>query len=383
MTRVVSRLVTSGVAARVACALVACSTLGGLTGCNYLLWPEGQADPDAGASDAGSPVERDAGPPPVPDTTPPTVTLTTPTEDCLEGVVVFALVAKDEDSAVGLVSARFAGNDLVLSQVTDDNWSASFDTSPLFNGLHVLTVTAIDTANNLAELRRVFGHSADGEFVVGEGFTCGDAPDAGAPDSDDPVVEILTPPPSFDAYAGYDLPVSARATDDVGPLTVVATLNTDSFDTASVTLSGVTEIFSGTLDVSGVAEGIYPSDVTATDAADRSGSASRTVTIDRTLPTVTIVEPTGGQTRAAFTDVVALATDDRSLVSVTLYEQGEPDPLGVATSPTAEGRWGVIYRLPCAGLPREVTFEMVAHDSAGNKSSDAVTVTVDTTGCEG
>lgn len=346
------------------------------SGCNYLLFPDGAPD-DAGASpDAGVEPGRDAGPPPVPDTTPPTLSVEAPLDDCLDGEVTFRIVAKDEESPIGLLTARFAGNDLALADEGDGAYSATFDASELFTGFHVLEVTAIDTANNLAELRRTFGHAGPGESLEGDTFSCGDVPDAGPPDLAPPEVEITTPPPGVEAWAATSLAVAARVTDDLGPVTVVATVGT-----ASVALSGVTEIYSGTLDVSSVPEGERTLTVSATDGAAREGSASRPVFIDRTPPSISIVEPTAGATRVAFTDVVAEAADDNAMTRVSLFEQGIADPLGVATSPTSGDRWGVIYQLPCAGLPRDVTFEMVARDRAGNEASDAVTVTVETTGC--
>jgi hypothetical protein len=350
-----------------------------LGGCNYLLrdaLPDNEQD--AGAPDAGVEEEIDSGPPPVPDETPPDIELLAPEEDCLDGAVTFRLRVTDADSAVGLVTARFAGNDLTLSDEGGGVHSAPFDASTLFRGFHTLSVTAIDTSNNLAELDRTFGHVGDGEYLEGTTFDCGEPPDAGPGDLLPPEVELLTPMPGSTAFASDTLAVSVRVTDDVGPVTVVATIGTE-----SATLIGATELFSGQLDTSGVAEGAQTLTVEATDDAARTGDASRSVTIDHTPPSVSIVEPTAGATRAAFTDVVAVATDDNGVERVTLFEVGDTEPLGYATDPVPgeTDRYGVIYRLPCAGLPRSVTFRVVARDVAGNTASDEVTVTVDTTGC--
>jgi hypothetical protein len=347
-----------------------------LFGCNVLFGggPEPEPEPE---EDAGEPEpERDAGPPPQPDEVPPSIVIVTPAEDCLDGVVRFGLEVADEGSGVGIVQARFAGNDLDLVDDGDGAFHADFDTSALFTGFHVLTVTAIDTSNNLADEERSYGHINDvDDYISAGGISCGTPPDAGPPDTTEPVVTITTP--AGTAYAGDSLAVGATVTDE-SALTVTATLGT-----ASVELTGFDGIYSGELDTSAVTEGVAPLVITAVDAADNSGADSKVVTVDHTPPSITISVPAANEERLALHDTTAIASDDVAMERVLLFEVGTADALGVAIGPdpNTTDAWSIPYRLPCAGLPRDTTFEMRARDRAGNSASATVPLRVLPDGC--
>lgn len=333
--------------------------------------------PADGGSDAGP---EDAGPPRVPDETPPVVTFLAPTEDCLEGDVTFRFEVHDADAGVAHVSATFAARTLTLLEEGDGRYSASFDVALLVTGPHALEVTATDAENNVTEAERVYGTAREGEhFTEGE-LACGEPPPV-VVDETPPSVEILVPSPTVAAYARDTVAVTARVSDDVGPVGAEATLDTVQAPLVGGAPVGGAVTFSGELDVSGVAEGVYELAVTATDDAGNSASATREVTLDRTPPVVSILEPLPGEERVAFTDVVAEVSDDNGVAVVRLFEVGNDEALASTTTPSPDGRYGLIYRLPCEDLPRETTFEMRAIDRAGNVGSATVAVTVNETGC--
>lgn len=330
--------------------------------------------PDAGDE------ERDAGPARVPDETPPVVTFLEPVEDCLEGEVQFRFHVEDEGAGVAFVSARFAARTLTLADEGEGVYSATFDVALLSTGARPLEVTAIDGENNVTEAERRYGTAREGEHFIDGDLECGEPPPV-VVDETPPTLELLTPSPNIPAHASATVEVNARVSDDVGPVTVAATLGALQVDLEAGVVSGETTTFSATLELASLAEGTHTLEVVATDAAGRAASVTRDVTVDRTPPEVAIVEPQEGEERVAFTDVVATATDANDVVVVRLFEGDDDAPLTSVSTPSPEGNYGLIYRLPCEGLPRETTFEVRAFDRAGNVGSDAVTVTVNTTGC--
>jgi hypothetical protein len=338
----------------------------------------GEAEPEPEPEPDAPPV--DAGPPPPPDETGPVIELLTPTEDCLTGQITISFTALDDESGIGFVRGEFAGNNLTIEEPQPGQYEASFDVSNLVTAFHTMLIIAGDTSNNLSEVERVFGVAADGEYLMGSDYSCGVAPDAGAPpvDEDPPTASFLSPDANGGTLTSSTLSLSIQATDDVGPLTVTA-------ECSGVTteLVGATDIFSGELSTASLAEGQHVVSVTATDAADRMTTITTTILVDHTLPSVMITEPQSGDTRVALTDVVAEASDSNGIQRVLLYESGNPDLLGLAATPSpgTTDVYGIIYQLPCTNLPRNTTFEMHAHDNAGNVAIATVSVTVTSEGC--
>ncbi len=331
--------------------------------------------PGPGAPDAGPEVIEDAGPPRVPDEEPPIVTFLEPEEDCLEGEVTFRFEVKDADAGVAFVSAAFASRDLTLTEEGEGRYAATFDVDSLVTGPHTLFVSATDAENNVSEASRLYGSTRDDEYFEEGALACGEPPPE-VIDVEPPVVEILSPSASFPAHASATLAVSARVTDDIGPVTALATLGE-----LEVALSSVATTFSGTLELSAIPEGTHELAVSASDDAGNSASATRMVTVDRTPPLVTILEPLADAQRAAYHDVVGEVSDANDIVLVYLFEVGDDQPLASTTSQSPDGRYGLIYRLPCEDLPRETTFELRAVDRAGNPGSAFVDVSVNDDGC--
>jgi len=297
-----------------------------------------------------------------------------PVSPCLSGEVTFTFTVVDEGAGVGLVSARFAGTALTLSDDGAGLYSATRDTDPLQENVHALEVTAIDTSNNVATVSRAFGVSR-GAYVVGEDFTCGSPPDGGAPDTSPPTLTILAP--AVGALVGDVVSVTVESDDESRPMTVTADVGD-----GPVALTGFT-VWTGDVPTTTLPEGAGSVTVESTDALGQASSATRSFVVDHTQPTLTIVEPLAGETRVALTDVVVESTDENGVVRVVLYRQGVAEPLAIVVEPLPSNpaRFGLFYQLPCAGLPDDVTFVVESHDAAGNVATASVTVTVTPEGC--
>ena len=317
---------------------------------------------------------EDAGPPPAPDEEGPVVTFLAPEDRCLSGVVTFRFSVVDTGVGAGFVSAEFAGAAMDVVEGEAGEYSGSVATDGLLLGLKELIVTAIDRRNNSTTANRVFAVSDGETFIEHQEFTCGTPPDPPPDDTEPPTVEVISPLSTFDVFESATFDLTVRATDDVGPVTVVASAGAN-----TVTLApGGNDQFTGVLSLAGLPEGPIVVTVTATDLAARTAQTTRTITIDRTPPTVTITEPSEGAEREWLNDVIALADDANGVERVTLFEQGVTTPLGSATAPLpgTSDEFGIIHELSCDGLPRDLTFVVEARDRAGNVGADTVGVTI-------
>jgi hypothetical protein len=330
--------------------------------------PEPQPDAEPDAEPDSEPEVR------IPDEDPPTVTFGLPDDPCLGGEVTFTFTVADEASEVGIVRAELAGTDLPLSDDGDGTYSGSRDTSGLFQGLHRLIVTAIDTSNNVVDVERVFGKADPDDFFVAADFVCGEVP-PDVVDETPPTVTLLRP--QSGEVVGAELLVQATASDDVGPITLIAAAGE-----ASATMIGGGGIASATLDLTAEADGPLTVTVTAVDGADRMATRSVNVDLDLTPPTLSIDEPASGATVVALTDVVVTASDDRQLDRVVLLEGGEVRAIAVMPNPGTTDEFALFYGLPCEGLPRSSTFEVQARDRAGNVSTASIPVTITADGCQ-
>lgn len=336
---------------------------------------------DGDADDAGEPEpepDDDAGDPPrpEPDTTPPVVTFVDPTDPCIDGLVTFTFIVVDDRAGVGIVSARFAGTPLTLTDDGAGLYSGARDVGPLSEAIHILAVTAIDTENNLIESERAFGVTHGG-YVPAADFTCGTPPDGGGPDVTPPVVTFLSP--ETGALVGDSVDLSVEVLDESTPVVVTAHVGAE-----PVTLTGFT-VFTGSVPTTALAEGAATLTVTADDGQGNSTSTTRSLLVDHTLPALSIIEPQPGDTKVALTDVIVETTDAHGIARVVLFRQGVAAPLAIAVEPLPgnPSRYGLFYQLPCAGLPTPVTFVVESTDQAGNVASASVGVQVTAEGCDG
>jgi hypothetical protein len=191
-------------------------------------------------------------------------------------------------------------------------------------------------------------------------------------------VELLYPLPEGTAHVGASLEVRSFFTDDVGPVEVVASLGL-----SQVNLTGLFAQYVGVLDLSAEPEGPNTLVVEATDASLRVTTLEKTITLDRTPPAVTIIEPGNGEGRAALHDVIVEVDDAAGVSIVRLYDQGSGALLGQATDPSPAGtnRYGLIYQYACDAVPGNKTLQVRALDFAGNEGTDEVMANLNADGC--
>lgn len=352
-----------------------CLALPLLTGALCGLGPS-SPEQDAGWQDAGPPPVDDAGPPRLPDETPPTLALVAPVAGCLTGDVRFVAKAIDAEAGIGVVAMKFASRTLNVEPIGDGVYQADFYVGTLLTGTYVLVVTAIDQENNRTELEQRFGVAQEGEYLQEEGIECGTPPPPPPVDETPPLLELLSPSPLYTTYVGERLSLTISVEDEIGPVEAFAELGG-----LQTLIPGVARLRSVEIPTSDVLEGPYILRIIAVDAAGNESSLTHEVIVDHTPPQVMIASPLQGNEVAAFTDVVADVVDDHGIARVRLYETGVSEPLGSALLPSAGARWGVIYRLPCEGLPRDVTFSMQAEDYAQNVGTAEVNVRVLSDGC--
>jgi|GEM_PF-1527726 len=217
------------------------------------------------------------------------------------------------------------------------------------------SVTALDSW----ALQSASGNHQVCAFAVGPSGAAGDAV---APSV------ALTAPVSGSTVSGT-VPLSATAVDNVGVAGVQF-----SVDGAAAGAEDSEAPYAAAWISSTVADGSRVVTATGRDAAGNRASSSRPVTVrnaDRSSPTVTITEPSGGATLSGSVAVTAAASDDTGVAGVQLRVDGAnlgaevvQPPFGAAWDTTA-----------APNGTRALT--AVARDAAGNRTtSAAVSVTV-------
>ena len=333
-------------------------------------------NPDAGIEDGGPSASADAGPPLIPDETPPTVAILGPVEDCLTEDVRFSAKAVDEEAGIGVIAMKFASRTLEVEATDADVYEADFYVGNLLTGTYELIVTAIDLENNRTEVERIFGVARENEYLNDGDIECGTPPPPPPVDETPPVLEMLSPSADFTTHVGASLSITISVEDDVGPITAYAAIG----DT-EIAFTGESRLRSLVFPADDLPEGAASLHLRAIDDAGNETLFSHELIIDHTPPQISVVSPLAGAEVVAFTDVVADIVDNEGVAVLRLFESGQTDALGTALQPSGDSRWGVIYRLPCAGLPRDVTFSLQAEDFAQNVGTGEVSVRVLPDGC--
>jgi hypothetical protein len=343
--------------------------------------PEYQMNFDAGAWS-----------PPEPDVTAPTITLISPNTTCLSDSVTFRFRAEDTESMIGFVSLTFAGQILTLTDLGNNEHEATTDVSTLFEGTHTLLIKAFDLPNNEGQLEQVFGVSQGGGVLYEETLLCDgpiEDPNPPGPVGADAGPDLTAPELSFiepesGELIGTTPRIQVRAIDTSMPIDFELTVGSQTFEASS---QNGFHIFQPTF--IGLTEGNLTLNLKGTDAVDNMSEISLEVVIDVTPPTVRIVEPNTGEDRLALTDVKACVKDANGIALVMLYEEGTSTALATNNSPLVrtdgsvgpcnsdEEEFGLFYDLrETSPLPRDTTFIVSANDSAGNKGSSEINLTI-------
>jgi len=216
----------------------------------------------------------------------------------------------------------------------DGNWSVTPDT-PLADGV-VVTATATDEAGN----------------------TSGPASDT---------VDAVAPVVTINDVTTNDTAPALTGTVDDPTATVVVTI--DGVDYTATNNGDGTWTLADNV-VATLAEGSYPTSVTATDDAGNTDTDTGTVVIDTTAPTVAINDLTTNDTTPELTGTV---NDPNAVVVVTI------DGNDYTATNNGDGTWtladNVVATLAEGSYPTSVS----ATDAAGNTVTNTGTVVIDTT----
>lgn len=278
------------------------------------------------------------------DRTAPTVQVPTPADGTVFGMspVTFSIQVADANST----TAVFGQQSLPIPAIPAGGGSVSAEV-PVTEGLNEVPVTVTDAAGNTTIVRR---------FVI--------------LDSSAPLVTIETPV-TGSAFGVGQARISVRAT--VDDLTATTVSSTPAGVAGLLPPGG--GIALGDLDL---VEGLNTITVTATDAANVVGSASVTVVLDTTPPSVSITSPASGAWVRAGIDFHAAAQDvlpGTGIARVEFLVDG--NPLGAPdTAEPFEVIGGLDTMLLADGRH---TLTAMAIDGKGNSRSVQIEILVDNT----
>ena len=282
------------------------------------------------------------------DNTPPTVNVTAPANGAIVHGSAVAISANASDtSGVQKVDFYYDSNVLVGTG-TSAPFTINWDTSTVTNGTHSLYVVATDAV----------GNSNTSTLIS---VTVDNAP---------PTV-ALTNPANGAAITGV-VNLAVNAADDVGVQKV------QYYRDSSVLLgTSFSAPFGFSWDSTTVTTGAHTLFAVATDTVGNTAtSATISVTVDRTLPTVSMTAPSGGAlVSGTAVSLSATASDNVGISRVDFYRDSNVLLGTDNTSP-----YGISWDSNSTTSGSHTIFA-VATDTAGNtRTSSGVTVTVDNTG---
>lgn len=215
------------------------------------------------------------------ETNPPTINLTDPGMVVNNTYQVTATVSDDS----GIAEVHIFIDDVLVKTATNAPYTYDWDTTAVNDGVHTITVRAIDIAGNeTAESVDIMVNNSGAIFILST--------------------------PQDDDYVCGAVPISVIPIGD-GVITKVE------FKVDGVLLDEATAApFSYTWDSTTVADGDHAISVDVTNDASVTTSDSITVHVDNTAPTVQITDPADAAIVTDTTVITATATDNNSVASV-------------------------------------------------------------------
>ena len=271
----------------------------------------------------------------------PSVSLAAPAEGA--NVSGSQAVRADASDPAGVAGVQFKldGNNLGAEDTTGP-YSVDWDTTQVSNGSHTLTAVARDPLGNV--------RTASSVTVVVDNEP--------PPDTTPPVVSLSSPAAGA-VVGGASVGITATASDNIGVTGV-------QFKVDDVALGGedTTAPYSVTWNSTASSDGAHTLTAVARDAAGSTASSSRTVTVDNTAPTVSVMAPTDGASVSGVVSVAGSASDGDQVAGVQFKVDG------------ARGRGGHHRSvLGSVGQPRRAErgprHAAVARDAAGNATTSA------------
>jgi chitodextrinase len=281
----------------------------------------------------------------------PTVTLTAPASGAtVSATVTVSATASDSSGVVG-VQFQLDGATLGTEDTTNP-YSVSWNTTTATNGAHTLTAVARDAAGNTS--------TSSGVSVTVD--------NSGPPPVDTIPPSVSLTAPANNATVAGAVTVSATASDNVAVVGVQFRL-----DGASLGSEDTTAPYSVSWTTTTASNGAHILTAVARDAAGNTATSSGvSVTVDNSVPTVTLTAPSGGATVSGTIPVSATASDNVGVVGV----QFQVDGTNVGAEDTGSP-YGVSWSTTTVANGAHI-LTAVARDAAGNTTtSSGVAVTVD------
>jgi hypothetical protein len=354
----------------------------------------------------------------------PSVSLTQPARKYLSGATV--AVAANASDDVGVVKVQFFVDNGLIAEDNTVPYSASWATAGFAEGPHTLKAVAYDTASQLGQdvvqmtldtkAPSVSITSPAANAVVGDSFAVTinamdsygvekvelrvDGTLAGAATAapytvnvtgaasgsralrataydragnsgqssavnvmvDKPPSVSITAPASGAAVRGK-VTVAATASDDVGVAKVEFFLDVASLSVVS------SAPYTFSWDTHSTPKGSYILKAVATDTKGQTSSHQVTVTVSDAAPTVSITSPASGVSVSGSVTIIANASDDVGIASVTFEAGGTA--LGIDTTTPYEATWNT-----CPLANGTVTLEAIATDTRGQTAAASRQVTL-------
>jgi len=280
---------------------------------------------------------------------PPRVRIVYPTAGSrVCGTLNVEATATGEDD---VTEVEFQVGDISLGVDNTAPYQAEWNTTALADGNHSLTATARDASGQEA------WHTVS-VAVENTGEVCDNLPTA-------VIVE-----PADGSYVHGNVTVRVNASDDIGVVRVRV------FVDAGMVWEDTTAPFEGTWNTDDFTEGPHLLRAESTDTADQhSADASIEVDVDRTPPTVAITSPYDGEAVSGTRVVVANATDNLSVASVTFNATGRLTRSFTDTE--APFAWSLDFPAMTACGDNHVVIEAVATDHADWTATDTVSVVLE------
>ena len=272
---------------------------------------------------------------------PPAVSISSPPDGAtVSGTVGVSADATDDE---GVSQVEFFADGASIGTDSVAPYSVSWDSTTMADGPHTLTATATDTI----------------------GQTASDSIGVTVDNVDSPPTVSVTRPTNGDTVRG-PVTLSADATDDKSVSQVEFFVDGASIGTDSVAP------YSVSWDTATGADGPHTVTATATDTIGQTASNSISVTVDNTVPTVSITSPAEGAMVSGTIDITASAADATSGVAqVEFFADGVS--IGVDTTAPYSVSWDTTT---VTNGNHALTAN--AADGAGNIATSAsVTATVD------
>ena len=283
------------------------------------------------------------------DSSPPTVSVTEPADQATVSGAAVTLSASAGDDR-GISSVEFLVDEAVVGTDTTAPYAVAWDSTTAPDGPVSIRARATDTSANATT-------SAARTITVDNSVTDATAPSVS-----------LSAPVDGATVTGTSVAISADATDDVAVASVAffvggTRVGTDTTAPYSVSWDS-TSVPAGTVELTAV----------ATDTSGNGAtSASRSVTVDNTGPSVAVTAPTAGATVSDWVTVSASASDTAGVGSVEFYAGATS--IGTDTAAPFETTWNTT-----TSADGTVPITAVASDALGNQATSAPrSVTIDNT----